>query len=63
MIAAPKVGMTFLHRYWTDATGAPLLYRVTAIRNGHAYIAADGERKAKESVSLENWQKVFGEAK
>lgn len=57
---APRVGLRFLHKYWTDNQGQPLVYEVTAIRRGSAYIRLLGENKAKESVSLDRWPQVFG---
>jgi hypothetical protein len=56
---APTVGQRFMHKYWTGPDGKPLAYQVTAIRNGVVYIRADGERKAKETVALERWTKVY----
>jgi hypothetical protein len=58
----PKLGARFFHKTWRDTNGQPLVYQVTALRDGGAYIRADGEKKAKEFVALDRWAKVFGAA-
>lgn len=55
----PKPGLKFLHRYWQEQDGTPMIYMVTTVRQGCVYIKAEGEAKAKEVVPLEDWQKVF----
>lgn len=60
-MSVPSVGVRFAHKYWTDKDGTPIVFEVTAVRNGVAYIRAEGERKAKELVPLARWGRVCGE--
>lgn len=57
----PRIGLRFVHRRILDENNRPAVYEVTAIQQGVIYIRMDGERKAKEWVTLDRWNVVCGE--